>query len=468
VVPVLSLISLWPLAASLPPPVAPPEAEEIVVELTPVSAFDISVRGDFIGGQDGGCTTEPWAGVTRYPAFESSAPLYGAVRFPGLPTEEGAEARVFCAIDESQGTGTGYDRLYLDLDRDLDLANGEPLELWKYPPAGAKRRWDDIVQQACFDTFEVPCDYGEAGILPVEVLPRLVIEDYEGTIYRSLDFIGTRAWVGEIEVGGNEFDLRLGHAHSAVRRFDDPFTKLLLTKKSEKRSRIGWWGGDQVNALHEIDGTLFAFTPSPTGDELTARPYAGAFGELAIGAGGRELSSMTVYGSLRGEEHSVAVGEMASSGWPGAVERCRIPVGDYLPASLSIRFGDLSIHVSDNYHVDGGPRKGTDRRVYGIEIREDRPFTLDFHTEPTVLFASPERELRLKPGDTLEVAAVLVDPELDIMIRGLDDNSQQVEETVDYGDGETRTYTTALSLDPRVIVTRKNGEKLAEGDMPFG
>jgi len=63
------------------------------------------------------------------------------------------------------------------------------------------------------------------------------------------------------------------------------------------------------------------------------------------------------------------------------------------------------------------------------------------------VFASPARNHRLKPGEELDVKAVLVDPSLDVMFRriGRDD-----------------------SFNPRVVVRRSNGEIVAEGVMPFG
>ncbi len=466
-IPVLSLVPLWTVAQAPSAPL-PPAAQEIVVELSRVSAFDISVRRDFVDGLTGRCQIDPFDEVARYPVFVSARPLYGAVEFPGLPTEEGAETRIFCALDESSGTGTGYDRLLLDLDRDLDLAGEAPLELVKYPPAAARRRWDDVVEQACFERFEVPCDFGEKGIQPVEVLPRLVIQEYDGAVYRGLDFIGTHAWRGELEVGGTRYEVRLGHDRSAVQRFDDPDTALFLSAEGRRRTHILWRGGDRVCALHELDGALYECVVSPAGETLTLRPYTGAFGELAIGAGGRELSTMNMSGALRSVEHAVAVGTEASLGWPKPVDRFRLPVGDYLPTSLSVRYGDLIVEIGHNPHADGELRGETDQPLHGIEIREDRPFTLDFAADPEVLFVSPKRKLRLSPGDTLEVTTTLVDPELGIMLRGLDESFQPVGEAIEALTGGTPANSTTRSLAPRVIITRKGGGKIAEGEMPFG
>ena len=141
-------------------------------------------------------------------------------------------------------------------------------------------------------------------------------------------------------------------------------------------------------------------------------------------------------------------------------------MGDYRPNYISIEYGRLSIAASHNYHSDGKPRDRGDRAaVYGITIRKDKPFALDFSNKPEVMFASPAKDQRVKLGESLEVKAVLIDPKLDMMIRGLDDTTRKRNKGPD---GQPLGYERNLSLDPQVIITRTNGEKVAEGVMPFG
>ncbi len=132
-------------------------------------------------------------------------------------------------------------------------------------------------------------------------------------------------------------------------------------------------------------------------------------------------------------------------------------MGDYFPNYINVQFGRLGIGISYNYHSEGKPfGRHRSPRVYGLTIRKDQPYVLDFSNQPTVMFASPSREQGFKPGDTVEVKAVLVDPKLDFMIRRL------------YGPAEDGSKGDALSLDPKVLITRADGEKVAEGVMPFG
>jgi hypothetical protein len=215
-----------------------------------------------------------------------------------------------------------------------------------------------------------------------------------------------------------------------------------------------------------VKGRFYTFSASPTGDQLTVHPYRGELGTFEIGPGGRTLSEMTVSGSLEGEDRAVAVGGEIVDISPQAERSCQLPVGDYRPNYISIQFGRLRIAASHNYHADGKPMGWSERApVYGITIRKDKPFVLDFSDKPEVMFASPAKDQRVKLGESVEVKAVLVDPKLDMMIRNLDDTTPKPAKSTDSQAAGRQQRT---SLDPQVVITRANGEKVAEGVMPFG
>ena len=150
------------------------------------------------------------------------------------------------------------------------------------------------------------------------------------------------------------------------------------------------------------------------------------------------------------------------------VRRYKVPVGDYYPLYLSITYGRLHINVSDNYHSDGHRRGWDQPRNFFVKIRKDQPFTLDFSHRSAVLFASPAKDQRFKPGDEISVKAVLIDPVFDIMVRRLSDTSRKTKETIKLDGGKTTSYERELSLDPIVTITNAAGKKVAEGPMPFG
>lgn len=487
------------------------KTEELVFNLDEISTFEIDEQllGRFVRGQFGNCSEQSVADVRAYPAFKSGKPFYGSVRFAGEYGNKNSGIQYHFALDESTGTGKGYDRLYFDLNRDLDLTNDTPLTPLQNPPDGAIRDYKTIRQQVCFNYLDVNFDFGSDGRRPLEIMPRLTISE---SGYTSLSFVTTTARKGKIRIAGQRFNILLGHNYLVGGWFDRPSTALLLIPEDDKSRRPSWWGADQLRAIHKIGETYYRFSATPSGDKLIVRPYNGDFGTFRIGSGWRLILNKNVSGSLISKDAALAVGKGLERDWPKPTRSCSLPVGDYLPAMLNITLGPLRIIVSDNYHSDGKPRDKSGRPpVYGIKIRKNKPFVLDFSNKPDVIFASPPADHRLKPGDKLDVKAVLVDPELDIMIRGLEAKLSYADSTLlvklsilvliipgilwlllprlrrryrflpilsALGAVVLVACLIALSaigpklsydkIIPRVLITRANGEKVAEGAMPFG
>jgi len=434
-------------------------------KLREVSAFEHG-QDSFLRGQSAECEDKPSPKVKAYPAFVSKKPIYGSIHFYRDRRQPNSAQIAYFAVDESQGTGKGYDRLYFDANGDLDLRNDPVVKPQGNPPDNARLNYSNIKAQVIFDFLALQFDFGPAGMRPVQLMPRLTISVYEKEEYKQMSFVRTRLYMGDIDIGAETYEARLGNDYSICGRLDTPGTVLMLSPKVHAGGRNTWWGGDRLMAAHKVKGRFYTFSASPTGDQLIVHPYRGELGTFEIGPGGREVNEMTIMGSLDGEERAVAVGSDVVAGSPKAARSCQLPVGDYRPNYLAIQFGRLGIAASYNYHSDGKPRERGDRAaVYGIAIRKDKPFVLDFSNKPDVMFASPAKDQQVKLGELLEVKGVLVDPKLDMMIRKLDDNTRKQKNAAD---GQPLGYERPVSLDPQVIITRANGEKVAEGVMPFG
>jgi hypothetical protein len=432
---------------------------EQVFPLEEVSVFSLPQEGgyEFLLGQRVVCGEKPDPNVTAYPKFRSDRPLYGKVSLTDSHSKPDPGATYYFALDEPASTGRQYDRLYFDLNGDRDLTNDRAVEVQGSPPPGATLAYQGVAQQVCFQNLAVPFPFGAQGERSLEMIPRLIVSE-DG--YKTLSFVTTRAHKGRIKVAGKEYEPILGHKYVIDGWFDAPRTGLHLLPP-ENRSSYTWWGGDRLSAIHKINGAFYRFSATPAGDKLMVRPYDGPLGTFRIGAGGRQIDKLEANGSLWSLKVGVPVGEIAEQGWPKPARECRLPVGDYTANLMTVNFGKLRVEISNNYHADGKPRGATNQPpVCGIAIRENTPFVLDFSNKPAVLFASPARNQRVKLGEELMVKAVLIDPVLDIMIRGLDDPSRKHKKA-----GSDRTDT---SLDPNVVITRANGQLVAEGVMPFG
>ena len=425
-----------------------PGPAPIVVDMEEMSVFDPTIKG--LSNLRVGETARTWdekpSGVSGWPSLESDKPIYGEL---SLSTGGDVDQKFRFVIDESKGTGTGYDRLHFDLNGDGDLRNDGLLRPLK-PPLGTTSSYE---QEVWFDVFKMAIG-ADAEKRKVEIMPRLVIYAAGD---RRVRFIATQCRRGTIEVNGSEYQAYLGSRRIAA-CFDKPETLLYIAPANDPGMAARWWGGYSVNATHKLGGRLYRVAPSPRGDKLTVIPYSGDMGVFRVGAGKRDIKGeITMRGSLASEQTSVAVGGELDRGWPEWASECLVPVGDYLPDYIRIRYGGLEIFISDNYHSEGeGRNRGGRSKVYGIEIRKDRPYVLDFSNEPQVMFTTVTQGMKIKAGEELEVKAVLIDPKLDIMVRGLTEMPQ----------GSSKS--SGKSLEPQVVITRADGKIVDKGVMPFG
>lgn len=123
-------------------------------------------------------------------------------------------------------------------------------------------------------------------------------------------------------------------------------------------------------------------------------------------------------GELLAKDRAVVVRKESADDEYEPVRTCKISVGDYTPGDLAVYYGPLYFVIVGNRYVDGKPY-GSRPMTYPLKIREGDPYVLRFSKRAEVLFVSPAKESRIKPGEELTVEAVLIDPKLDVAIEDL-------------------------------------------------
>jgi hypothetical protein len=516
----LATLLTGPAAAGGEKKPAKDSKENAVFKLQEASVFDGEVGQTFLRGEYAQCSTTPFKEVKAYPKLKSKQPLYGKLQFDrSLTNREGTA--IYFVLDESGETPpaaektdmketqekasrsdvppvmtpttegktdaknakgkkpdkrhavsaklSSYDRLYLDANRDGDLTNDPVLKPMKDPP------WKffpgyEYKERMAFESANIGVDYGPGvGVRPFPIFAWFMVTGDEKRP-TALRCTAVAARKGTIRLGKDEYDATLMQEFTLTGRFDRPITALNLTPKGSG-ARLPSYGFESnlLMSMRRCGDQFYTITASPLGDEVTVKPYRGPFGVLKIGPGGRKLKDFSFQGSFCSESTAICVGP--DNGDRKKVTECKLPVGDYLPSYLTIDYDGLQISLSDNYHSEGHPRDMQKHRAYGIRIREGKPFVFDFSNKPKIVFASPATDKPVKRGDEVNVAAVLVDPKLDIMIRRLTDPSKTKKETVKYRVGKEMkeyTYERPLSLDPTVTITNSAGKKVAEGVLPFG
>ncbi|MHC4402783.1 MAG: hypothetical protein ACYTG0_24230 [Planctomycetota bacterium] len=497
--------------------------EEAVFEMREISVFDKLAEEDgggprryqLMNGQHASCTPEPNDEVKAYPKLKSRQPLYGTLAVQRsllnptdtldlhfvidasgeapadtpaekAPAEESSsllssptEARTGEAEQSAQVARQGgeswevlpYDRLYFDANRDLDLTNDPVVKLMEDPPSGALMPGEEQQKNVrVFDYLNVPFDHGlELGTRPFCFLPKLTVVQQGGYMM----FMPTTARQGEIRIGSRRYEAVLAQSTCVTGRFDAPFTNLLLTPldKSEEQEEDFWLGAGWVSLMREVDGQLYRVTTTPAGDKLTVSPYRGDYGVFEVGPGTRAVDKLGAAGMFISEDQAMVI--LGSVFSPASVEKkrqARLPVGDYAPMALMVDFGRLGVRLSLNpYSADGSRASQEKSPTFGIEIRKDKPFVLDFSNKPHVLFTGPSPTDACREGQSVQIEAVLLDPKLDLLIAGLEDTTQETGQ-MEFTDenGNQVKMPRYASLDPTVVITDPSGKEVASGKMPFG
>ncbi len=231
-----------------------------------------------------------------------------------------------------------------------------------------------------------------------------------------------------------------------------------------------WSGSQSLYSYHKFDNKFYEFMLIENGTKIAARPYTGPLGIIQFGKGGRELEKVELNGSLKNEDDiAVPVRVINKENWPNIATECAVPVGNYTPSNIYIHYDNLLIRISDN-STNSQYLSNRKDIVYGIQVREDKPYVLDFSNEPKVIINyPPNSQTSFSRGQEIKFAAVLIDPKLDIIIRGLHDKSVKVYKEFKDQNGKVVHATTLYkSLDPNVVIARADGEVIAEGIMPFG
>ncbi len=451
--------------------------------------------GRYPGGQYVQCSTQPSKQVKRYPKLNSKKPLYGSVVFDGsfvdpsvgtvfhfvldqsgdAPLAESGKpeaaksnsllATLARALSGEKPEPVPYDRLYFDINRDLDLTNDRVLKPAKEPPFPPSPYEGPI-----FEDLVVPMDFGPGlGMRPVRLIPRLRVL---GPDLAYVEFVPTVARKGKIRIGKEEYTACLSQTQMISGRFDRPLVDLELKPVSGPApSRRSSFSSIWLCAKREFDGRLYTFSATPLGDELTVKPYEGEYGILQVGPGGRAITKLGMLGELVSKDALVSVGKMTLPPPEELPREHRLPVGDYTPVRLALDYGRLKVSIQASTLAFSQPADEGEARppaVYAIRIRKDKPFVFELSGKPAVMFTGPRKNQTFKPGDEVKIEAVLAEPSLGVMIAGLFDASRKRGEIKIHDGGKEIAMPDYERLDPTVVIRSPAGTQVAEGKMPFG
>lgn len=460
-------------------------SEPVSVSLTEVPAFGKRevfgsvVESRYPTGQSAVCYTgRASAQVKKYPALKSKRPLYGSVTFDGDYFDRKAGKTYYFVLDQVDAeaakadaekspqvdsgsnrllqTKPKHDRLYFDVNGDLDLTNDgvlEPVERWSFDvPMDPNAR--------VFGELKMTFDYGSAGKQPFAIVPRLRAW---GNAYAILEFLPKSARRGEIRLGGRPFVVFLDQSRGITGRYDRPAVNVQLIPSTEDAGEMGLALSGMLGEIRTVGEQILLASATPQGDRFTLAPYRGKCGLLEVGSGGRAITKLGVKPILVSSA-GLWFGSRPSADnqWPRQV---RLPVGDYRPVQLSVLYG--RVRFSCRYETPSRQESG-DRAAslpdYPVQIRDGKPFVLQFSGKPDVAFRTPSEGQSFRCGEQVRISVMLREPSQGILITGLWDVSRAPEEK----SGVSMALRRSPTLDPTITIRNAKGEQVAQGKMPFG
>jgi hypothetical protein len=315
-----------------------------------------------------------------------------------------------------------------------------PYDAGKMSPKGSEPDFDlDWEKEAVFDMEEVPTSE-----------PKL-----RAVIGRT--FTPAVARKGEIKIHGRQYTALLAQVGTTTESFDRPETILLLTAADDPRHFIQSYE-KHLGAIRTVDGKYYKISATPTGDKLTVTPCGDNVGVLQVGAGGRDVERREVWGGvLLSKEGAVPLGNFYYPVPAEDLGQRRIPVGDYAPQILFVHFGNVHLSLRPN-----GPPP------FNVKIRKDKPFTLNFAAKGNLRLTSPRATQTFKPGSSVPLVAVIVDPELNLQVCASDTTQKVNKRTYTYAAGEKFTTTSCtVSQNPTVVIRDSSGKQVTEATMPY-
>ena len=398
-----------------------------------------SVRGTCTEEMD---TTER----LTYPPIRSASALYGVFPKGNTPVDPGTEIHLL--FDESQGTGTGYDRLYFDQNENGDLTDDGHFGIPDEPPEGFYPQKDCRFS----DYFEsVTVSFGESA-LTLRFIPHLYISR-RGHI--SLSFTPEHSRVGQIEFAGQRFQAFLTQVIYATPGFDSPYAALFLIR-DDGSQQCRQWDMNRLGLIRKFDGQLYRFSATQDGSQLTVSENRSPLGKFAMGQPREKLRLAVIEGLLTSATSSVIVGDRrpkTRSLIPKAVSR--LPVGNYSIDHLRLLFNSLTFSLrAYRKETIQTESEASSSPIYPIEIRQRKPFLYNFRTPPKTVFVGIEKDAQLRRGDMISIRALLVFEDLNVAFSGI----REIRPNGKSG----------VPLMPTVVVADSSGRIVTKGTMRYG
>jgi hypothetical protein len=360
--------------------------------------------------------------LAKQPAYKSEKPLYVV-----LPTGGHPEGGIVAALDESGGTGTGYDTLHLDANNNGDLTDDGDVEV------DVRRQGRTTLMVVKRAEITVKYEDGARRRLAAALAVYAIRDPSAGHVFYARVMI-LQHLEGKVDFEGGQLLVGLYDGADRTRpanaRFND-FGVDRLRIDTDGDGKLGESEEVVLSRLLPLGGKLYGVEVNASATSLAIKPYAGEMGDLRVSVGFAEGAAVT------GGRLTFAGKDGVAVSWEPAKGRVvRLPAGSFRIGGGALALSDASgsswlVRVSGS-NLFEVPAKGT------AELKLGSPLT-----------AEPVINGQAVPGGRVAISYRLLGAAgeaYEVLYRAM----------------------SALPPPPRVLVEDAAGGRLAGGEMEYG
>ncbi|MHB0998824.1 MAG: carboxypeptidase regulatory-like domain-containing protein [Armatimonadota bacterium] len=319
------------------------------------------------------------AKIKKLPDLKSKNPGYQIFKFDGA----GNDGLLALVIDESKGTGKGYDTAYIDQNRNMDLSDDTPIT------------WDGIDRDFSRNTefVTVQSHQGKPGEEqtqhPVKI--RLRVQKFDNSIDTFIESKGT--WTGTIDTnkGKIKFAAIDSNNNGIFGETANPSQPEEPDAAYADLNNVGmislYYDSKHSLALNEVTGVAGSYYKihiSSLGDKVTVEPYEGKLGKVLVS--GKNING------LKASANSISL-----TGKPGMFkfDDCNgsaltVPAGKYRLTECGL--------VLDSKMLKSPKISCTSNM--NIDVKPDQQVNLEIGGKLTTSLCPDRKELVFQPGNS--------------------------------------------------------------------
>ena len=353
-------------------------------------------KGPWLDGPYGYCNLDDKLQdqVKGKPALKSEKPIYGQVVFSdeAMGSEGDSIKGILFALDESGGTDKGYDTLYLDVNRNLDLSD-DPAVTGKVTDQGSGKNIQ--FESAAKLPYNQITGGSNTNITQMDIQVAQPAEDYT---YCSASLNG--CWSGEIGSNHGKIPFMLADMSgdgvygtnwelpSEIIKMGDTLQLSLTGDKDFGDANDPYQEQYFFSKAVSVAGKLYVFTPSKSGDKLRVSTYTGPAAHLAFKTVPIKKTSLKAKTVL-------AAGETGMYWLPNDGKPMNVPAGKY---KIYMAMLEATDSKGKTWSVQAMPTEKS-----AVSIAKGKTVTMEIGGPIKMSIASDTPDIVIEPGGELKV-----------------------------------------------------------------